>query len=190
MDALLSAARAIDALNARIGRGAAWLTLLMVLLGAGNALARYSDRYTDLGLTSNAWIEGQWYLFSLVFLFGAPWALATGAHVRVDVLYGRLGARARAWIDLVGGVVFLLPFCVFALVVSWPTIAESVAIREVSPDPGGLPRWPLKASVLVAFGLLLLQGLSEVVKRVALLRGYAPEQIGLEPEGAAQESHV
>jgi TRAP-type mannitol/chloroaromatic compound transport system permease small subunit len=182
MDLLLRAGRAVDALNARVGRLAAWLTLAMVLIGAGNALARYSDRSTGLGLSSNAWIEAQWYLFSLVFLFGAPWALRTGGHVRVDVLYGRLGLRARAWIDLVGGLVLLIPFCVFALVVSWPSVAESIAIRELSPDPGGLPRWPLKACVPAAFALLLLQGLSEVVKRWALLAGRDLHELGLADE--------
>ena len=182
MDRLLTVSRAIDGMNAAIGRVAAWLTLVMVLIGAGNAIARYSDRFTHLGLTSNAWIETQWYLFSLVFLFGAPWALKTGSHVRVDVLYGRLGTRARAWIDLIGGVVFLLPFCVFALLVSWPPIADSIAVREVSPDPGGLPRWPIKACVLVAFSLLLLQGWSEVIKRIAYLRGGDAVALGLQAE--------
>ena len=179
MDALLAAARAIDALNARIGRLASWLTLAMVLLGASNALARYLGLYATLGVAPNAWIEGQWYLFSLVFLFGAPWALRTGGHVRVDVLYGRLGDRGRAWIDLVGGLLFLLPFCAFALWISWPTVAESIAQRETSPDPGGLARWPLKACVPAAFALLLLQGLSEVVKRIAFLRGRPAAEVGL-----------
>ncbi|MEO0650172.1 MAG: TRAP transporter small permease subunit [Planctomycetota bacterium] len=189
MDALLSTARAIDGLNAWIGRAAAWLTLAMVCLGAGNALARYLGLYSTLGVAPNAWIEGQWYLFSLVFLFGAPWALRTGGHVRVDVLYGRLGPRRRAWIDLVGGLLFLLPFCAFALWISWPTVAESISKREVSPDPGGLARWPLKACMPVAFGLLLLQGLSETVKRVAFLRGRPAAEVGLD-DLHTHESHA
>lgn len=188
MKALLRLTRAVDAFNAHVGRMAAWMTLAMVLVGAGNALARYSDRFTGLGLTSNAWIEAQWYLFSLVFLYGAPWALRTGAHVRVDVLYGRLGRRTRAWIDLVGGLLFLLPFCIFALVVSWPSISESIAIREMSPDPGGLPRWPIKAAVLGAFALLLAQGLSEVIKRVAFLTGHEVAELELgNPPAPAEE---
>ncbi|QDU65526.1 TRAP transporter small permease subunit [Engelhardtia mirabilis] len=180
MDGLLSAAGLVDALNRRVGGFVAWLTALMVAVGAFNALARYTGRFVDLQLSSNAWIELQWYLFSLVFLLGAPWALRSGAHVRVDVLYGRLGVRGKAWIDLVGTLLFLVPFCVFALWASWPAVRESIAVGEVSPDPGGLPRWPIKAVVLLAFALLLLQGLSEAVKRVAVLAGRSPQEVGLE----------
>lgn len=179
MRLLLRASRAIDALNRTVGRGVAWLTLAMVLVGAFNAVARYFDRAVGGGLSSNAYVELQWYLFSLVFLLGAPYALRADAHVRVDVLYGRLGARGRAWIDLVGGVLLLVPFCVFALVASWPGVRDSWAVRETSPDPGGLARWPIKAAVLLAFALLLLQGLSEIAKRVAFLRGVPAERIGL-----------
>lgn len=179
MAGLLRLAAAIDRLNRRIGRVMGWATLAMVLLGAFNAVARYTDRYVQLGLSSNAWIELQWYLFSLVFLLGAPWALRANAHVRVDVLYGRLSERARVWIDLVGGVVFLLPFCIFAVIASWPGVRDSFAVLEQSPDPDGLPRYPIKAVVLVAFFLIALQGLSEIVKRIAWLRGAGAEEIGL-----------
>jgi TRAP-type mannitol/chloroaromatic compound transport system permease small subunit len=176
---LLRASRAIDALNRTIGRWVAWLTFAMVLVGAFNAVARYFDRAVGGGLSSNAYVELQWYLFSLVFLLGAPYALRADAHVRVDVLYGRLGPRGKAWIDLVGGLLFLLPFCVFALVVSWPSVRDSWGVREVSPDPGGLARWPIKAAVMLAFGLLLLQGLSETFKRGALLLGAPADELGI-----------
>lgn len=189
MESLLRVARGIDALNRSVGRGVAWLTAAMVAVGAFNAVARYFDRAAGGGLSSNAYVEAQWYLFSLVFLFGAPWALRSNAHVRVDVLYGRLPLRGKAWIDLLGGVLFLIPFCVFALVISWPTVRDSWSVREVSPDPGGLARYPIKAAVLVAFALLLLQGLSETVKRLAVLRGRSPEEVGLEePSERAAES--
>jgi TRAP-type mannitol/chloroaromatic compound transport system permease small subunit len=177
---LLRTSRAIDALSRTVGRWVAWLTFAMVLVGAFNAVARYFDRAVGGGLSSNAYVELQWYLFSLVFLLGAPYALRADAHVRVDVLYGRLGPRGRAWIDLLGGVLFLIPFCVFALVISWPSVRDSWSVREVSPDPGGLARWPIKAAVLVAFGLLLLQGLSETVKRAALLLGHPPAELGID----------
>jgi TRAP-type mannitol/chloroaromatic compound transport system permease small subunit len=166
--------RAIDRLNDLVGRAVLWLVAVMVAIGAYNAVARYLNRFTDANLASNAYLEAQWYLFSLVFLLGAAYALKEDAHVRVDVLYGRLGPRGRAWIDLLGTVLFLIPFCVLMLWVSWPSVAASWRVREVSPDPGGLPRYPIKAVVLVAFALLLLQGVSQLWKQVALLRGAAP----------------
>jgi TRAP-type mannitol/chloroaromatic compound transport system permease small subunit len=171
-------ARAIDALNRSVGRLVAVATLLMVLVGAFNALARYFDRDLGTSWSSNRWIELQWYLFSLVFLLGAPWTLARQRHVRVDVLYGRLSPRARAWVDLLGGVVFLLPFCLFALWSGYEPVANSFAVREGSPDPNGLPRWPIKAVLLVAFALLALQGVSEIAKRIAFLFGDGPDPTG------------
>ena len=166
--------RAIDRLNDLIGRAILWLVGVMVVIGAYNAVARYMNRFTDTNLASNAYLEAQWYLFSLVFLLGAAYALKEDAHVRVDVLYGRLAPRGKAWIDLLGTVLFLIPFCILMLRVSWPSVAASWAVREVSPDPGGLPRYPIKAVILVGFALLLLQGVAEVFKQVALLRGAAP----------------
>ena len=180
MDRLLRIARGIDALNGWVGRAVRWLTLAMVLVGAFNAVARYTDPYTGLGLSSNAYIEGQWYLFSLVFLLGAAYALRENAHVRVDVLYERLSPRGRAWVNLLGTLLFLVPFCVVMLVVTWPAVQTSWALLEQSPDPGGLPRYPIKTVVLVAFGLLLLQGASMAIKQVAVLRGaLSPEAAGL-----------
>ncbi|HEV2147457.1 MAG TPA: TRAP transporter small permease subunit [Longimicrobiaceae bacterium] len=166
--------RAIDRLSDLVGRAVLWLVAVMVAIGAFNAVARYLNRVTDTNLASNAYLEAQWYLFSLVFLLGAAYALKEDAHVRVDVLYGRLGPRGKAWIDLLGTVLFLIPFCVLMLWVSWPSVVASWAVREVSPDPGGLPRYPIKAVVLVAFALLLLQGVAQIWKQVALLRGAAP----------------
>ncbi len=170
----------IDRLNRSVFRLVCWLTLTMVLVGAWNALARTFDQSVAWRLSSNAWVELQWYLFSLVFLFGAPWALRSGAHVRVDVLFGRLSQRARAWIDLVGGLLFLLPFCAFAIYVSIPSVLDSIAVWESSPDPGGLARWPIKCAVPVAFLLLLLQGVAEILRRyLFLFRGARAEELGL-----------
>ena len=180
MQAALRLSRLIDALNRRLARVMGWALLGMVLVGAYNAIARSLEKELGLGLSSNAYIEAQWYLFSLVFLLGAPYALRANAHVRVDVLYGEHSQRGKAWTDLVGSVLFLIPFCLFAIWISWDFVGNSIAIAEVSPDPGGLPRWPLKLVVPIAFGLLGLQGLSEVVKRVAFLRGMSPEDLGLE----------
>jgi TRAP-type mannitol/chloroaromatic compound transport system permease small subunit len=169
MDRLLAIARGIDRLNGWVGRGARWLTLAMVLVGAFNAVARYTDPLTGWGLSSNAYIEGQWYLFSLVFLLGAAYTLREDEHVRVDVLYERLSPRGRAWINLAGTVLFLMPFCVVMLWVTWPAVQTSWQLLEQSPDPGGLPRYPIKAVVLVAFALLLLQGVAMAIKQVAVL---------------------
>ena len=181
----LRVARAVDRLNERIGRAVGWMTLLMVLLGAYNAVARYLGRYIGVNLSSNAYIEAQTYLFSLVFLLGAAYTLRRGAHVRVDLLYGRLGARGKAWIDLVGSLVLLLPFAVFCLWISWPSVRNSWAVREVSPDPGGLARYPLKAMILVAFALLILQGIAEAVKSLAILLGEEREVAGESRRGVA-----
>lgn len=171
MSLLTRAARAIDALSRRCGAVAAAACLAMVLIGAFNALARYLARDVGVDLSSNGWIEAQWYLFSLVFLAGASATLLDDRHVRVDVIYGRLGARGRAWIDLVGGLLLLLPFCAFAIVGTWSYAQRSLAQLEQSSDPGGLPRWPIKLLLLFAFCLLFLQGLSFVLRQVRVLRG-------------------
>jgi len=161
----------IDALNDRIGALLRWLVLVMVVVAAANAVVRYFSR--DLGLTLNLTpaTEVQWYLFSVIFLLGSAYALRHDAHVRVDVLYERLRPRTRAWIDLIGTIVFLIPFSVLMLWVSFPAVRTSWQIRETSPDPGGLPRYPIKALILVSFGLLLLQAMSQLVKRVDAIRG-------------------
>ncbi len=175
MRALRRIHEGIDRLTGWVGSAVSWLLLLMVLVGAFNALARYSGRFIGVNLSSNAWIELQWYLFSLVFLLGAAWALRQDAHVRVDVLYGRLSRTRRAWIDLIGTVIFLVPFCVFALVVSWPSVRNAWAVLETSSDAGGLPRYPIKTAVLVGFALVLLQGVSEGLKRVRIIAGDDPD---------------
>ncbi len=180
MQAALRLSKLVDALNRQIARVMGWALFAMVLVGAYNAIARSLEKELGLSLSSNAYIEAQWYLFSLVFLLGAPYALRSNAHVRVDVLYGEHSERGKAWTDLLGGALFLIPFCAFAIWISWDFVGNSLEVRELSPDPGGLPRWPLKLVVPVAFGLLGLQGISEVVKRIAFLRGMSAEDIGLE----------
>lgn len=163
---------ALDRVSAGAGRLVAWLTVGMVGVGVWNTLARWLGRAAGIDLASNGLIEAQWYAFSVVFLLGASDALRTNAHVRVDVLYGRASPRRRAWIDLVGTLLLGLPFCIALVVLSWPGAAESFAIGERSPDPGGLPRWPLRALVPVGFALLTLQAVSEGAKRAyELLRG-------------------
>jgi TRAP-type mannitol/chloroaromatic compound transport system permease small subunit len=160
----LRVVRAIDRLTGWIGRGVAWLTLLMILIGAFNAIARYLGRYLGVHLSSNAYLELQWYLFSIVFLLGAAYTLREDAHVRVDVLYGRVSSKAQALINMLGSVLLLLPFTLFVLWVSIPVVRASWRIREGSPDPGGLPRYPLKAMLLACFALLALQGVAELIR--------------------------
>ena len=163
----------VDALNDRIGGAIRWLVLVMVVLGATSAVVRRFSRDLGLSLNLTPVTEAQWYLFSVVFLLGAAYGLRHEVHVRVDVLYERLGARARAWIDLLGTLFLLIPFAVLMLWVSFPAVLNSWQIRETSPDPGGLLRYPIKALILVSFALLLLQALSQLVKHVDTIRGGA-----------------
>ena len=146
---------------------------LMVALGLLNTSMRWLGKQLGENLAGNAGLEGQWYLFSLAFLLAAAPTLARGEHVRVDVLSGRLSARARAWIELAGGLCLLLPFCAFAAWSTGEMAARSLAISEGSPDPGGLPRWPIKLVIPFAFGLLGLQGLVELRGALGRLRGRA-----------------
>jgi TRAP-type mannitol/chloroaromatic compound transport system permease small subunit len=159
----------VDRVNERIGRSAAWFGLLAVVVCTVNALIRYS-----LNLSSNAWLELQWYFNSAMFLLVAAWALKRNDHVRIDVIAGKLPLRAQAWIDVFGGLFMLLPATVIIGWYSWPSLVNSFAIDEHSSDPGGLLRWPIRLLIPVAFALLSLQGLSEVIKRVAFLKGLIP----------------
>jgi TRAP-type mannitol/chloroaromatic compound transport system permease small subunit len=166
----LRVSAAIDRVTGAVGRAAAWLALVMVLVGAFNAVARYLGRYVGVNLSANVYLELQWYLFSMLFLLGAAWALRENAHVRVDVMFARLSERGQSLINILGTLLLLVPFCTFVLWVSVPVVRSSWIIREGSPDPGGLPRYPLKAMILVCFVLLLLQAVSELIKEVHRFR--------------------
>ncbi|MCB1870804.1 MAG: TRAP transporter small permease subunit [Gammaproteobacteria bacterium] len=170
MHSLLRISQAIDRINNRIGVLLSWLVLIMVLVGVYNAVTRKLSHAIGVDLSSNMYIEAQWYLFSLVFLWAGAYALRNGVHVRVDVIYSRLSAKSKAWIDTLGTLLFLLPLCVLVLWVSTPYALDSWRILEGSPDPGGLPRYLIKSAIPVGFLLLLLQGLAELVRNVAVLR--------------------
>jgi TRAP-type mannitol/chloroaromatic compound transport system permease small subunit len=161
---LLKASRIIDAVNDRFGTLATWLVLFACVISAGNAVSRYA-----LNLSSNAWLEVQWYMFAAIVLFGAPYTLKVNGHVRVDVIYGTLPERARIWIDLVGHVLVLLPFCAILVYFTWPWFVESWRLNEASHNAGGLVRWPVKLMLPVGFALMALQAFSEIVKRIAAL---------------------
>ena len=171
MQRWLAVAKTIDRITDWIGRAASWLVVFMVAIGAYNAVARYMGRFFGVNLSSNLYLELQWYLFSILFLLGAGYGLRHNVHVRVDVLSSRLSLRWRSWINIIGTVLFLIPFSVFAIWLSWPSVRNSWAVREASPDPGGLARYPLKTMILVCFALLLLQGIAELIKEIAKLRG-------------------
>ena len=166
MEALLKLARAIDALNEKVGWLATWLVLFACLISAGNAVMR-----RGFDLSSKAWLEIQWYLFAGMVMLGGAYTLRMNEHVRVDVFYGRYSERTRAWLDLLGALLFLLPMCVVIGWLSWPMFAESYSSGEVSSNAGGLVRWPAKILLPIGFLLLTLQGVSEIIKRAAALRG-------------------
>ena len=167
MNALLTLARLIDALTERVGRLSIWLVLIATLISAGNALARYA-----LSESSNAWLEIQWYLFGAMFLLAAGYTLKHNGHVRIDIFYNRLGTRGQAWIDLIGGLFFLLPMAVLLAWLAWPIFMDAWTTHEMSPDAGGLVRWPVKLLLPVGFFLLALQGVAEVIKRLGVLSGH------------------
>jgi TRAP-type mannitol/chloroaromatic compound transport system permease small subunit len=169
MKAFLRLAQLIDALNERIGRFAAWFGLLAVIVCTVNALFRYTA-----DMSSNAWLELQWYFNSVMFLLVAAYALKCNDHVRIDVIAAKLSLRAQAWIDILGGLFGLLPTAIIIGWYSWPSLVNSYDIGEYSSDPGGLIRWPIRLLIPVAFALLALQGFSEIIKRVAYLRGFIP----------------
>lgn len=171
MQQLLRISRIIDAVNERIGRLTYWLVLLMVLVGVWNVAGRYIGRLIGRNLTSNAFLETQWYIFDLVFLLGAAYALKHNEHVRVDIFYSRWNRKWKALADLFGTLFFLIPFCLMVIYFSWDTILNSWKIWENSPDPGGLPRYPIKSMIIISFGLLILQGISEAIKNFAIFTG-------------------
>lgn len=166
MNGLFALARAIDGLTERVGRIVIWLVLVATLISAGNALVRYVA-----GESSNAWLEIQWYLFGAIFLLAAGYTLKHNGHVRIDILYNRFGPRGQAWIDLAGGILFLLPMALLLAWLAWPMFHEAWATHEMSPDAGGLARWPVKLLLPVGFALLALQGVAEVIKRLGVIRG-------------------
>jgi TRAP-type mannitol/chloroaromatic compound transport system permease small subunit len=172
MKGLLALSRAIDALNERIGRLVYWLVLIMVLVSAGNATSRYA-----LSISSNAWLELQWYLFAAVFLLCAGYTLLHNEHIRIDVVSSRLSRRTQIWIDVFGTLFFLLPMSLYIMWASWPAFMNAWTSGEVSGNAGGLIRWPARVLVPIGFFLLSLQGISELIKRIAYLRGLIPDPV-------------
>lgn len=181
MSILLSLSRFIDAANTIIGKAVSWLILLAIVISAANATTRKL-----FNLSSNAWLEAQWYLFSAGFLIAAGYTLLNNEHVKVDLVYGRLSRRSQLWIEILGTLFFLFPFCLITIYLSWPRVTSKFLSGEISNNTGGLLLWPVWAMVPLGFGLLALQGLSELIKRIAILRGDIPDAIAL----ADAEAHT
>jgi len=166
MKGLLGFAHAIDWFNQQIARFAVWAMFISCMVSAGNATVRYL-----VSMSSNGWLEVQWYLFAACVLLGAPFVLKMNEHVRVDVLYSRLTSRGQARIDLFGLIFFLMPGALLLAWMSWPWFVDSYVTHEMSSNAGGLIRWPVKLALPIGFGLLALQGISEIIKRTAYLKG-------------------
>ena len=182
MNFLLKTSRLIDAVNDRLGGALIWLVLAAVLISAGNAIVRKA-----FNMSSNALLEIQWYLFSAVFLLGAGYAFLKNAHVRIDFLSNHLSPKVRNIIDIVGILVFLGPLCILLIVLSWPLFENAWASGEMSQNAGGLIRWPVMLMIPAGMALLLLQAVSELIKRFAFLRGAIPDPLGHGEEPAAED---
>ncbi len=167
MLALLRLSQLIDWMNERLGRIANWLVLLACLISAGNAMSRYA-----FDMSSNAWLEVQWYMFATLVMLGASYTLQRNEHVRVDIVFLSLSERGQLWVDILGCLLFLLPACIILGYLSWPFFYSSFQVREISGNAGGLIRWPIKFVLPAGFALLALQGISELIKRIGALNGY------------------
>ena len=172
MRILLSFSTLIDAMNEKIGLICNWLVLLACIVSAGNAMVRYAyDK------SSNAWLEAQWYMFAVIVMFGAAYTLRKNEHVRVDIFYMTLSRRGQLWVDILGPLVFLIPTCTILAWLSWPFFIQSFNVLEHSSNAGGLLRWPIKLVLPLGFALVALQGISELIKRVAFLNDYAVDSL-------------
>ncbi|MBB5018987.1 TRAP-type mannitol/chloroaromatic compound transport system permease small subunit [Chitinivorax tropicus] len=169
MKFLLQLSRWIDAVTEFVGKSAMWLVLMVVLISAGNAIIRKA-----FDISSNAFLEIQWYLFSAIFLLGAAYTLLRNEHIRIDVIVGRLSPRQQAWVDILGAIFFLLPMACLIVYYSWPFVTRAIISNEMSPDAGGLIRWPVWVLIPAGFGLLILQACSEIIKRIAFLQDLIP----------------
>ena len=195
MRALLKIAHGIDAISELLGKVATAIVLLTLAVGFYNVLVRYIGRFTGIQLSSNLWIETQWYLFTLIFFLMFPYILKHNVNVRVDFLYARWSPRRQALVDLLGTLLFLIPFCILGLYMGIPWILKSwgqlpdgsFGTWEVSPDPNGLPRAPIKSMLVVAFSLLLMQAIAQVIKYIAVLMGHREvvDELRANPEDQA-----
>jgi TRAP-type mannitol/chloroaromatic compound transport system permease small subunit len=170
LKALLPASRAIDAINTWIGKRVSWLLIAAILVSAVNATVR-----KVFDTSSNSWLELQWVLFSVVFLLCSPWTLLANEHIRIDIVNNLMPQRVRNIIDVIGHAFFLLPLTIVMIITGVPFFLVSYGQNEQSTNAGGLPQWPAKSLIMIGFGLLLIQGLSELIKRIAVMRDLIPD---------------
>ena len=170
MQALLKLSRGIDAFTRWTGKRLAWLILVAVVISAVNAIMRKT-----FDISSNSWLELQWVLFSIVFLLCSPWTLLDNEHIRIDIVSNALPKTARSVIDVIGHAFFLMPLCIVMIITGGPFFMRSFEVNEQSGNAGGLPQWPAKSLVIVGFAFLLVQGISELIKRIAVMRGLIPD---------------
>lgn len=185
MGALLAVSRVIDAVNFRIGKVLSWLILVAVLVSAVNAIIRKL-----FNMSSNSWLELQWVLFGAVFLIVASWTLLANEHIRIDIVNNNFSPRVRNWIDIIGHAFFLLPLTIIMIITSGPFVLKSVLLNEQSSNAGGLPQWPAKALVLIGFVLLFFQGISELIKRIAVVTDHIPDPYATGAVHSAAEIEV
>ncbi|MDP3707161.1 MAG: TRAP transporter small permease subunit [Polaromonas sp.] len=185
MRALLKFSNTVDGLNTVIGKITMWLILATTLISAGNALVR-----KIFNVSSNGLLEVQWYLFAAVFLLGAGYGFLKNSHVRIDFISTKLSDRTRNWIDVIGIVLVLLPFCLIMIGLGWPFFLQALNSGEMSQNAGGLIRWPAYAMIPFGFALLLLQALSELIKRVAFLTGNGPDVLSSEETKSDEQKHL
>lgn len=172
MNRLLQLSRWIDSINDFVGQNIKWLILLAVLVSAGNATSRYA-----FSIASNAFLELQWYLFASLFILAAGYTLLKNEHVRIDLISSKLSPRQRNWIDLVGMLIFIIPVCSYIAIMAVPALIEAIETGEYSQNAGGLVRWPMRAIIPLGFGLIVLQAVSEAIKRTAFLKGLINDPI-------------
>jgi TRAP-type mannitol/chloroaromatic compound transport system permease small subunit len=186
VQSLLKLSRGIDALNTWIGRNVAWLVIVAVLVSSVNATVR---KLFDE--SSNSWLELQWVLFSIVFLLCAPWTLLSNEHIRIDIVNSFWPKKVRDTIDVIGHAFFLIPLAVVMILTGVPFFLRSYDINEQSGNAGGLPQWPAKSLIMIGFTLLLIQGISELIKRIAIMRGLIPDPHEAQPSSLETEvSHL
>jgi len=170
MNALLKLSQLIDSITEFVGKSIIWIVLVVTLISCGNAIMRYTINYS-----SNAFLEIQWYLFAAIFLFGAGYTLKKNEHVRIDLISGKFSKRGQAWIDIFGIIFFLMPMAIAIMWMSWPIFLLALKTNEMSSNAGGLTLWPARLMVPVGFFLLVMQGVSELIKRIGFLQGLCPD---------------
>ncbi|HZR68572.1 MAG TPA: TRAP transporter small permease subunit [Burkholderiales bacterium] len=185
MKILLAISRAVDRVNERVGRLVYWCVLAAVLVSAGNAIVRYT-----LNTSSNAWLEIQWYLFAAIFLLCSGYTFLHNEHIRIDVVSGHLSRRAQVWIDIICTILFMLPMTGYIVWLSWPIFVNAWTSGEISGNAGGLIRWPVRLLVPLGFSLLFAQGISELIKRIAFLRGLIPDPAEKHADPAIEQMQV